>query len=132
MPLLKRVVSVNQGQEGYPEGTLPLWCIPPPPCVTFRRVVVSLRGPGQSPVVPSPPPPRVTFRRVVVSLRGPGQSPVLPFACCVGSQVLTAAACGAPAGVISAFVEPSGWCAGAVLDVARCAVRGVCGVSGAE
>ena len=30
-------------------------------------------------------PPRVTFRRVAVSLRGPGQSPVLPFACCVGS-----------------------------------------------
>ena len=29
--------------------------------------------------------PRVTFRRVVVSLRGPGQSPVRPFACCVGS-----------------------------------------------
>ena len=33
----------------------------------------------------SPPPPRVTFRRVVAPLRGPGQSPVLPFACCVGS-----------------------------------------------
>ena len=32
-----------------------------------------------------PPPPRVAFRRVVVSLRGPGQSPVLPFACCVRS-----------------------------------------------
>ena len=32
-----------------------------------------------------PPPPRVTFRRVAVSLRGPGQSPVLPSACCVGS-----------------------------------------------
>ena len=32
-----------------------------------------------------PPPPCVTFRRVAVSLRGPGQSPVLPFACCVGS-----------------------------------------------
>ena len=31
------------------------------------------------------PPPRVTVRRVVVPLRGPGQSPVLPFACCVGS-----------------------------------------------
>ena len=29
--------------------------------------------------------PRVTFRRVVVPLRGPGQSPALPFACCVGS-----------------------------------------------
>ena len=27
----------------------------------------------------------MTFRRVVVSLRGPGRSPVLPFACCVGS-----------------------------------------------
>ena len=33
----------------------------------------------------NPPPPVVTFRRVAVSLRGPGQSPVLPFACCVGS-----------------------------------------------
>ena len=30
-------------------------------------------------------PPRVAFRRVVVSLRGPGQSPVRPSACCVGS-----------------------------------------------
>ena len=30
-------------------------------------------------------PPCVTFRRVAVSLRGPGQSPDLPFACCVGS-----------------------------------------------
>ena len=34
---------------------------------------------------PSPPPARVTFRRVVVSLRGPGQSPVLAFARCAGS-----------------------------------------------
>ena len=30
-------------------------------------------------------PPRVTFPRVVVSVRGPGQSSVLPSACCVGS-----------------------------------------------
>ena len=30
-------------------------------------------------------PPCVTFRRVAVSLRGPGQSPVLPFACCARS-----------------------------------------------
>ena len=29
--------------------------------------------------------PCVTFCLVVVSLRGPGQSPALPFACCVGS-----------------------------------------------
>ena len=34
---------------------------------------------------PPPSPPRVTFRWVAVSLRGPGQSPVLPSACCVGS-----------------------------------------------
>ena len=33
----------------------------------------------------TPPTPRVTFRWVADSLRGPGQSPVLPFACCVGS-----------------------------------------------
>ena len=31
------------------------------------------------------PPPCVTFRLVVVPLRGPGRSPVLPFACCVGA-----------------------------------------------
>ena len=34
---------------------------------------------------PPPPPPCVTFCRETVSLRGRGQSPVLPFACCVGS-----------------------------------------------
>ena len=39
--------------------------------------------------------------------------------CCFLSA---AAAAGAPAGVVSAFMEPSGWCAGAVLDVAVCAV----------
>ena len=40
-----------------------------------------------------PPPPCVTFRRVVVSLWGPGQSPVLPFVCCVGS-LLSVGRCG--------------------------------------
>ena len=34
---------------------------------------------------PLSPPLCGTFRRVVVSLRGPGQSPIRPFACCVGS-----------------------------------------------
>ena len=37
--------------------------------------------------------PCVTFRRVVAPLRGPGQSPVLPFACCVGS-LLSVGRCG--------------------------------------
>ena len=46
------------------------------------------RGIQTHPLCPkqaTPPPPCVTCRRVVVSLRGPGQSPVRPFACCVGS-----------------------------------------------
>ena len=47
---------------------------------------VLLRLTGQvRPNSPPPPPPCVTFRRVTVSLKGPGQSSVLPFACCVGS-----------------------------------------------
>ena len=37
--------------------------------------------------------PCVTFRLVVVSLRSPGQSPVLPFACCAGS-LLSVGRCG--------------------------------------
>ena len=69
-----------------------------------------------------PPPPCVTFRLVVVPLRGPGQSPVLPFACSSGCCFLSAAAAGALAGVISAFADPSRWCVGAVLNVAWCAV----------
>ena len=40
-----------------------------------------------------PPPPCVTFRRVVAPLRGPGRSPVLPFACCVG-LLLSVGRCG--------------------------------------
>ena len=38
-------------------------------------------------------PPCVTSRLVVVSLRGPGQSPVLPFACCV-ELLLSVGRCG--------------------------------------
>ena len=41
----------------------------------------------------NPPPPCVTFRRVVAPLRGPGRSPVLPFACCVG-LLLSVGRCG--------------------------------------
>ena len=37
-----------------------------------------------------------------------------------GRCVLSAAAAGAPAGVVSAFAEPSSWCAGAVLVVPPC------------
>ena len=39
-----------------------------------------------------------------------------------GCCVLSAAAAGALAGVVSVFAEPRGWCVGAVLNVAGCAV----------
>ena len=59
-------------------------CAPPPQ----RRLCLATgggEGGGRTPCV--------TFRRVVVPARGPGQSPVLPFACCVGS-LLSVSRCG--------------------------------------
>ena len=44
--------------------------------------------------------------------------PFFPSHVASGCCILSAAAAGAPAGVVSAFTEPSGWCAGAVLVVA--------------
>ena len=49
---------------------------------------------------------------------GPWTVPFFPLHVASGRCFLTAAAAGAPAGVVSAFAEPSGWCAGTVLDVA--------------
>ena len=46
--------------------------------------------------------------------------PLFPSHVAAGRCVLSAAAAGALAGVVSAFAEPSRWCAGAVLD--GCAV----------
>ena len=51
----------------------------------LRNGFESEQKPGPQPSTHRPPPPRATCRRVAVSLRGPGKSPVLPFACCVGS-----------------------------------------------
>ena len=53
---------------------------------------------------------------------GGDSHPVFPPHVASGRSVLSAAAAGAPAGVVSAFAEPSRWCAGAVLNVAGCAV----------
>jgi len=64
-----------------------------------------------------PPSPCVTLRWVAISLRGPGQSPVLPFACCVGSM-LSDGRGDVPCGVVSALAEPSSWRSGVVLVVA--------------
>ena len=47
---------------------------------------------------------------------------LFPSHVALGRCVLSAAAAGAPAGVVSAFAEPRRWCAGAVLNVAGCAV----------
>ena len=44
-----------------------------------------INGSGISGIPPRPP--CVTLRRVAVSLRGPGQPPVLPFTCCAGSML---------------------------------------------
>ena len=56
--------------------------VPYPP-----QIVPFSPAPPQPPFTSSAPDPSpcVTFRRVVAPLQGPGQSPVLPFACCVGS-----------------------------------------------
>ena len=48
--------------------------------------------------------------------------PFFPSHVASGRCFLSAAAAGALAGVVSAFVEPSSWCVGAVLNVARCVI----------
>ena len=48
--------------------------------------------------------------------------PSFPSHVASGRCFLSAAAAGALAGVVSAFAELNGWCAGAVLDVTWCAV----------
>ena len=69
------------------------------------------------------PPPPVWHSVGVLFLYGALDGhPLFPSHVALGRCVLSAAAAGAPAGVVSAFAEPSGWCAGAVLNVAGCAV----------
>ena len=61
--------------------------------------------------------PCVTFRRLLFFYGALDSHPFCPSH--VASRCfLSAVAAGAPAGVVSAFAEPRGWCAGAVLDVA--------------
>ena len=69
----------------------------------------------------NPPPPTHSVGSLFLSgaLDSP---PFFPSHAASGRCVLSAAAVGALAGVVSAFAEPSRWCAGAVLDVAGCAV----------
>ena len=64
-------------------------------------------------------PPCATFRLVYGAL---DSHPFFPSHVASGRCFLSAAAAGVPTSVVAAFAEPSGWCAGAVLDVAWCAV----------
>ena len=74
------------------------------------------------PAPPSLPPVRHSVR--LMFLYGALDShPFFTSHVASGRCVLSAAAVGALAGVVSAFAEPSGWCAGAVPDAAGCAVR---------
>ena len=61
-----------------------------------------------------------------------GSHPFFPSHVASGRCFLSAAAADAPAGVVSAFAEPSSWCVGAVLNVAfvrqRRPIVGVLGV----
>ena len=110
---------------------------PPPPCCPTAACQADRRCRA--------PPPCVTFRMVVVSLRGPGQSPILPFAYCVGSllsvgrcgwcscwchfrvrgaQWLVCCGCaGCGSMCVCASAAPSSWCTGAVLVVVGFAVH---------
>ena len=65
-----------QGAGSTPNGTKNLWG-------KFQHQTAKRNSPHE--LVPLRNPPCVPFRLVVLPLRGPGQSPVLPFACCVGS-----------------------------------------------
>ena len=103
---------------------------------TGNRCVCGGGGGGGDAVVVAP---FVTFRLVVALLQALDSHPFFPSHVASGCCFLSAVAAGAPAGVVSAFAdpsgwcagaagvvsafaEPSGWCAGAVLDVVWCAV----------
>ena len=62
-----------------------------------------------------PPPPRVGLLFLYGAL---DSHPFFPSHVASVRCVLSAAAAGAPAGVVSAFADPSCWCAGAVLVAA--------------
>ena len=78
-------VGCSGGVQGEAGG------VPPPTVVSHSNTALSepLEGSHSNPKHN----PRLTFRLVVVSLRGLGQSPVLPFACCIG-LLLSVGRCG--------------------------------------
>ena len=80
-----------------------------------------MRGDGDARPLLSgtPPPPRPPRDALEMGDYGALDShPFFPSHVASGRCFLSAAAAGAPAGVVSAFAEPSGWCAEAVLVAA--------------
>ena len=71
--------------------------------------------------LPPPPSPLCDIPSGCFSLRAPDSHLFFPSHVALGRCILSAAAAGALAGVVSTFTEPSGWCAGAVLVAAGCA-----------
>ena len=71
---------------------------------------------------PAPPPPVWHSVRLLLLYGALDSPPVFPPHVASGRCFLSAAAASALAGVVSTFTEPSSWCAGAVLNVAWCAV----------
>ena len=67
-----------------------------------------------------PPPPHSV--RLLFLYRALNSHAFFPSHVASGRCFLSVAAAGAPAGVVAAFAEPSRWCAGAVRDVAGCAL----------
>ena len=112
-------------------GTLGLDAAPPPPPSLLAGPLE--RG-GEGGFCPPPPPRGDTWMcQVMIAIIPPppcdipllflyaalDSHPFFPSHVASGRCSLSA---GAPAGVVSAFAEPSGWCAGAVPDVAGCGV----------
>ena len=102
-----------------------------PPATAHQRCVqTAQRPPYTSPTTllrgttpPRTPNPPVRHSVWLLFLYGALDShPFFPSHVASGCFFPSAGAAGAPAGVVSAFAEPSGWCVGAVLDVARCAI----------
>ena len=87
-------------------------------CLHIALVSITIHRVWKQP----PPPPLCDILWLLLLYRALDSHPFFPPHVASGRCVLSAAAAGALAGVVSAFAEPSGWCVGAVLNVAWCAV----------
>ena len=109
--------------SGGMQGVIP--GVVPKPCASQELVtdivVVAAKANHKCGTPSSGPlfvPPVSHFVRLQFFYGALGSHPFFPSHVASGRCILSAAAAGAPAGVISTFTEPNSWCAGAVLVVA--------------